>query len=90
MNRTDRINRGFKYIGTKAERRARERDLRSARKQDGETKELRRKVLEIDEKGNGLSDWEIKFIGDMIDREPLRYTEAQAKQINRIYGKAIK
>ena len=42
-------------------------------------------VAHIDSFGKGLGDWDVKFIADLIDHEPRRYTENMIKQIHRIY-----
>lgn len=42
-------------------------------------------VKHIDAFGKGLSEWEIKFIKDMIDRPPVVYSPAQTQTIYRIY-----
>ena len=42
-------------------------------------------VEHIDSFGKGLTDWEIKFIADMIDNPPDEYTPPMIKVINRIY-----
>ncbi len=42
-------------------------------------------VKHIDSFGKGLSDWEIKFIANMIDNPPEKYSEKQIKIIHRIY-----
>ena len=42
-------------------------------------------VEHIDSFGKNLSEWEIEFIGDMIDHPPTTYSEKQIAIINRIY-----
>ena len=42
-------------------------------------------VEHIDSFGHGLSEWEVKFIADLIDRPPEFYSEPQVEVINRIY-----
>lgn len=42
-------------------------------------------VEHIDSFAHGLSEWEIKFIGDLIDNPPDKYSEKQVMVINRIY-----
>ena len=42
-------------------------------------------VEHIDIFAKGLSEWEIKFIADMIDNPPEKYSEKQIKIIHRIY-----
>lgn len=42
-------------------------------------------VEHIDAFGRRLSDWEIKFIANLIDHPPERYTPPQIRVINRIY-----
>lgn len=51
------------------------------------TEEFDPKVLveHIDSFGKNLSDWEIKFIANLIDNPPERYSSKQVKIINRIY-----
>lgn len=39
----------------------------------------------IDEEGEGLTSWEAKFIGDMIDNPPDVLSDKQKKIINDIY-----
>ena len=35
------------------------------------------KLMEIDEKGMGLTDWEIEFVGSLIDKDWEHYTKKQ-------------
>ena len=42
-------------------------------------------VEHIDSFGKGLTDWEIKFIADLIDNPPETYSEGRIRVINRIY-----
>ena len=42
-------------------------------------------VYHIDSFGKNLSDWDIKFIANMIDNPPEEYSKNQRKQILRIY-----
>ena len=51
------------------------------------TEEFDPKVLveHIDSFGHSLSDWEIKFIADLIDNPPEIYSEKRIVIINRIY-----
>ena len=42
-------------------------------------------VEHIDTFGKGLSEWEIKFIADLLDNPPEEYSTNQIKIINRIY-----
>ncbi len=42
-------------------------------------------VNHIDSFAHGLSEWEVKFIADMIDNPPEEYSEKQIKVIHRIY-----
>ena len=51
------------------------------------SKEFDTKVLveHIDSFGHGLSEWEVKFIADMLDNPPETYSEKQVAIINRIY-----
>ena len=42
-------------------------------------------VEHIDSFGKGLTDWEIKFIADLIDNPPKVYSPKRIKIINRIY-----
>ena len=39
----------------------------------------------IDSSGEGLTEWEINFIADLIDNPPKTYTEKQIKVIYKIY-----
>lgn len=48
-------------------------------------KQLRQRVEEIDDKGQGLTKWEIDFIGRLIDEDVHRFSPKQADIINRIY-----
>ena len=43
-------------------------------------------VEHIDSFGKRLSEWEIKFIADMIDNPPEEYSPKQIKVIHRIYN----
>jgi len=52
--------------------------------------ELKRMVREIDNSDCGLSGWDLKFIGDLVDSGRDRFTEKQAKQIRRIHSFACK
>lgn len=51
------------------------------------TEEFDPKVLveHIDSFGHGLSEWEIKFIADLIDNPPEVYSPKRIAIINRIY-----
>ncbi len=42
-------------------------------------------VEHVDSFGKNLSDWEIKFIADLIDNPPDEYSPKRIKIINRIY-----
>lgn len=42
-------------------------------------------VKHIDMFGKGLTDWEVKFIADMIDNPPPQYSPKQIEIVNRIY-----
>ena len=42
-------------------------------------------VEHIDSFGEGLSEWEINFIADMMDNPPETYSDKQIAIINRIY-----
>ena len=42
-------------------------------------------VEHIDSFGKGLSEWEIGFIGNLIDNPPDEYSEKQIGVIKRIY-----
>ena len=42
-------------------------------------------VEHIDSFAKNLSDWEIKFIADLIDNPPDEYSPKRIKVINRIY-----
>jgi len=65
---------------------ARRRKQRRARCRDGELRDM---VLEIDTKGIGLSDWEVEFIGDLVDKDIDRFSEKQEAQIRRIYEERV-
>jgi len=47
--------------------------------------ELREMLVELDELEDGLTEWESGFVGDLIDREPDRYTTDQAHKIVEVY-----
>jgi hypothetical protein len=47
--------------------------------------ELRKMVEEIDTKGEGLTDWELRFIADLTDNSSGFYSAAQATVIERIW-----
>lgn len=51
--------------------------------------ELFEMIEEIDEYGSGLSDWEVEFIGGLLDGGPSSYTRKQAIQIQRIHKERI-
>ena len=42
-------------------------------------------VEHIDSFSSGLTDWEIKFIADLMDNPPRYYSEKQVEVIHRIY-----
>ena len=42
-------------------------------------------VQHIDSFGKGLKAWDVKFIADLLDHPPKRYTTNMIKQIHRIY-----
>lgn len=42
-------------------------------------------VEHIDSFGHGLTDWEVKFIADLMDNPPRHYSEKQLNIIHRIY-----
>lgn len=47
-------------------------------------------VEHIDSFGKKLSDWETKFIANMTDNPPEKYSEKQIKVIHRIYDEKCK
>lgn len=49
--------------------------------------ELKEMVAEIDEVGVGLSDWEVEFIGGMVDDDLTSFSEKQETIIRRLYDK---
>jgi len=51
--------------------------------------ELRRMVDEIDEKGEDLTNWEVGFISDIIDRDIKKFSPKQCKYIKEIYEKRV-
>lgn len=48
-------------------------------------RELQRMVEEIDRDGQNLTDWELEFIGDMIDSPPKVFSPNQARTIEQIH-----
>ena len=50
---------------------------------------LREKVEAIDNRGRGLSTWEIDFIAGFIDQKVYTFTDKQAEVINRIYEERV-
>lgn len=52
--------------------------------------ELRRLVRAIDEDGKGLTDWEVNFISEMIDRDVRHFSSKQADKIRKIYDERVK
>lgn len=55
----------------------------------GRDEVLRSKVEEIDERGDGLTEWEVGFIGGLVDDPPERYTDRQAEVIDRIWRERV-
>jgi hypothetical protein len=51
--------------------------------------DLRAMLAEIDESGEGLTEWEVNFIARLIDSRAKRFTPAQAKQIRRIHQERV-
>lgn len=47
--------------------------------------ELRELLEDIDNRGEGLTDWEIGFVSNLIDHRAKRFTTSQARQIRRIH-----
>ena len=43
-------------------------------------------VEHIDSFGKGLDEWEVKFISDLMDNPPEKYSKKQVTVINRIYN----
>lgn len=43
-------------------------------------------LYEIDERGEGLTVWEVRFVADLVDRGETRYTPKQAAQLEQIYA----
>ena len=46
-------------------------------------------VDEIDERGTGLTDWETRFIGDLLDKDWQMFTDRQKAIIDRIFGERV-
>jgi len=63
---------------------------RSRKDRTNRTKELQEMVSEIDEEGVGLSDWEVEFIGGMVDEDRSVFSEAQETVIRRIHEEKLK
>lgn len=42
-------------------------------------------LREVDDMGVGLTEWEVKFIGDLIDRDVTSFTKDQADKILEIH-----
>lgn len=49
-------------------------------------KELREIVREIDQTGQGLTEWEAEFVGDLVERDQRMFSERQETVIRRIHG----
>lgn len=56
---------------------------------DDEQRELRYMVEDIDQKGSGLTDWEVKFISGIIDRDVKTFTPKMKAQIERMHTKLL-
>ena len=46
-------------------------------------------IEEIDEFGQDLTEWEVRFIADLIDRYVTAFSSGQAKQIERIHEERV-
>jgi len=53
-------------------------------------KELTDIVYEIDREGRFLTDWEIDFIADLIDRPRKYYSEQMVAKILQIYNRCVR
>lgn len=51
--------------------------------------QLRELVEEIDDRGEDLTDWEIGFIANIIDKDLRTFTKAQANAIRRIHRERV-
>jgi len=47
--------------------------------------EIENMVLDIDDYGVDLTEWEINFIADLIDNPPVTFSEEQINTIEKIY-----
>lgn len=52
---------------------------------DSQHEDVLMMLRELDDMEGDLTDWEMKFIADLIDREPDHFTERQAEKIRQIY-----
>lgn len=46
-------------------------------------------LKEIDEKGNGLTDWEVNFLESLMRQKPKPLTSQQKKVMERIYTERV-
>ncbi len=44
---------------------------------------------EIDDRGEELTPWEVRFVADLIDRDPARFTGPQASIVERIWRERV-
>lgn len=51
---------------------------------------IKERIKDVDENGEGLTEWEINFIAEMIDKPPTYFTEKQEDIINRIWEQKVK
>jgi len=51
--------------------------------------ELHDMLQDIDYDGEGLTAWEVDFVGDLIDRDQRYFTARQAQIIKRIYSQRV-
>lgn len=51
--------------------------------------ELVEMLLEIDENGEDLTDWEKEFVSNLVDEEVTWFTPKQERQIRRIHEEKV-
>lgn len=49
--------------------------------------EIREMLHDIDEHAEGLNEWEVGFVSDLIDKNVKKFTEKQSEKISQIYNK---
>jgi hypothetical protein len=47
------------------------------------------KLQAIDDDGEGLDEWEVGFVGDLVDSGRVRFSVDQAEKVDKIYAERV-